>query len=376
LTLDYSHRDRDSYGFLNYGGGFSSDTKRDIATDTAGMKYVVTPEVAGRELRLTTGVDFSDSRNKIVSSDGPDLMIRKESAGVYLLSDYKLTEKLSVNAGARREEAEYIFDQYNVASYTTSAPGLNAYSGGIKYEYAPGSNVFASAGKTFRFLATDEWYSEWTGLNTALKQQSGVEYQAGVVHQLSALRLDATGFLIKNRDEIFVDPTAGGGLGANSNYDRTERMGLELGADLDLRRAFEVSCLKSWDVFADATVQSPRFKEGGFVDKVIPFVPRRQFRVGMGAGLPGGLGFDVAGRYTGSQFPINDVGNTRPKVKPVVVADARVRFAWKSAEVYMGVNNLFNEKYYDYVAYGQFSGNTDYYPAIERNYVAGMKYKF
>jgi iron complex outermembrane receptor protein len=376
LSLDYSHRNRGTYGFLSYGAGYTSDTKLDIVTDTAGIKYVVTPQVLGRDLRLTSGVDLEDSRNKIVSSDGPDLLIRKESTGVYLLSDYALTEKLSLNAGARREEATYIFDQYNVPRYETKSPAVNAYSGGLKYEYAPRSNVFVSAARTFRFLATDEWFSQWAGLNTALKQQRGVEYQTGVVHQLDALRLGATGFVIRNRDEIFVDPTLSGGVGATSNYDRTERVGLELGADWDLYKAFNVTTLKAWNIFANTTIQLPRFSGGAFDEKVIPFVPRRQVKVGTGVTFKSGFGFDVMGRYTGSQFPINDTLNERPKVKATVVADSRVRFSWKSSEVYVGINNVFNEKYYDYVAYGHSSGNTDYYPAAERNYVAGMKYKF
>ena len=220
-----------------------------------------------------------------------------------------------------------------------------------------------------------EWFSEWTGLNTALKHQEGVEYQAGVVHRVGALRLDATGFDKRNKDEIFVDPTIGS-FGDNSNYDRTERLGLELGANWDLRQAFDAQVLKSWNIFANLTEIAPRFDGGAFDGKDIPFVPRSQARAGMSAMFTSGVGFDVSGRYTGAQFPINDVRNVRPKVKPTVVVDTRARFAWKSGEVYAGVNNLFSEKYSDYVAFGQSSGNTDYYPAPTRNYVFGMKQRF
>ena len=42
-----------------------------------------------------------------------------------------------------------------------------------------------------------------------------------------------------------------------------------------------------------------------------------------------------------------------------------------------GINNLFNERYYDYVVFGAgASTNIDYYPAIGRNFVTGMKYRF
>ncbi len=376
LSLDYSRRERDTLGFLDYGGGFSSDTDRDIKTDVAGAKYVLTPQMLGRDLRLTGGVDFSSTGNSIVSSSGPDLMIRKKGTGVYLLSDYALTDRLSVNAGIRHERADYIFDQHNVPAYETRHPRVTASSGGIKYEYGPGSNVFASAAQTFRFLATDEWFSEWTGLDTSLEQQEGVEYQLGMVHSIRGLRLDATGFYIRNKDEIFVDPTLGWGLGANSNYGRTRRIGLELGASLDMRQSIGADSLKAWDIYASGSVQSPRFEDGVFDDKVIPFVPRRQLKAGTRIDFHNGLGLDVAGRYTGAQFPINDTLNERPKTKPVLVVDTRVRWAWKSSEIYAGINNLFDEHYYDYVAYGHWSGNTDYYPAAERNYVAGMKYRF
>ncbi|MBF0569724.1 MAG: TonB-dependent receptor [Candidatus Omnitrophica bacterium] len=374
LFLDYSHRDRDTFGALIYTGG-SSESTRDIISDTVGVKYVLTPKLLGRDLRLTSGVDLSDIENTILTNSGTDLLIRKKEAGVYLLSDYSVTDRLSVNAGTRWDQADYIFDQKDIPTYVTRCPRVTASSGGIKYEYAPGSNVFASAAQTFRLLATDEWFSEWTGLNTSLKNQEGVEYQLGVVHHLDALRIDLTGFDIHNKNEIFVDPTIGF-FGDNSNYERTERRGLELGLDLDLRKALDAVMFKSWDVFANATLQQTRFEGGAFDSKTIPFVPQEQFKMGTNFTFNNGLGFDVLGRYTGSQFPINDTSNERPRVKPTVVCDARARFVWKSSQLYAGINNVFDEKYYDYVAYGHSSGNTDYYPAAGRNFIAGFKQKF
>ena len=43
-------------------------------------------------------------------------------------------------------------------------------------------------------------------------------------------------------------------------------------------------------------------------------------------------------------------------------------------KLYTGINNLFDEKYFNNVSYS--SGTFTYDPAAERNYFAGFKYSF
>jgi iron complex outermembrane receptor protein len=360
LTADISRRNRDTYGWYDYGMWGATATKRDIQTDAFGLKYAVAPKVLDRNLSLVTGVDYTDAQNHILGSGAgmsastDDLTITKKELGVYALGEYEIMDSLFLNAGARHERAKYIFDRYDMPFYTTQNPQETLFSGGMKYEYAKRSNVFVSAQQTFRFLATDEWYDTWSGLNTGLKQQTGMEYQAGVKHAVSdAWDVEATPFYAINHNEIFLDPTLGG-AGKNSNYDRTRRVGIDLGQTFHAVKLIPFSGLSRADVFTNYTYQEPTFDGGKFSGKIIPMAPQHALTVGIDMGWKGGFSWNLAARYTGSQYAINDTANTTARVKPYVVVDTKFAYKMKNgAEVYL-----------------------DYFPAPERNYVAGVKYKF
>ena len=114
---------------------------------------------------------------------------------------------------------------------------------GAKYEYADGSNVFANVQQTFRFLATDEWFNTITGvLNTDLNQQTGVQAEMGIKHNFdNAAIVSVTPYWIQIDDEIYYNPQGGNfGWGANENYDKTRRIGVEIGGEADILRFLDV----------------------------------------------------------------------------------------------------------------------------------------
>ncbi|PIW68797.1 MAG: hypothetical protein COW10_00620, partial [Candidatus Omnitrophica bacterium CG12_big_fil_rev_8_21_14_0_65_42_8] len=133
------------------------------------------------------GVDYYDTKHTINGTEGntDDLTIYKEELGFYGYSEYEAIRNLFLNMGMRYQKAKYRFDQQKAtALYVTRTPSETVLGGGAKYEYAKGSNIYFDVQETFRFLATDEWYSTWTGLNTNLKQQTGIQYEVGIKHNL------------------------------------------------------------------------------------------------------------------------------------------------------------------------------------------------
>src|SRR3989338_689063 len=136
-----------------------------------------------------------------------------------------------VNGGNRYQKADYQFTQRNVPVDQQQKPDEDVSMGGMRYDYAPGSNLHFNVQQTFRFLATDEWYSSANfpdfgitpGLNTDLKQQTGIQYEAGVKHNFNdAMTVSVTPYLLDQKNEIFFDPLSF----ANSNYDKTRRFGV------------------------------------------------------------------------------------------------------------------------------------------------------
>ncbi len=374
---DYSHRDRHTYlGFPGPGAYYAQ--KSLIKSDQWSVKHVWKGELVARELNTVTGVDYDDDRNHMLTrgSANDNLSITKRSLGLYQHSEYEVVDHLFVDGGIRHELAKYIFDQYNVATYATQSPRINAYSGGLKYEYANGSNVFFNAQKTFRFLASDEWFQTYPTslLNTDLKQQTGADYRLGVKHHVNdVLEVSAAPFLVNNKNEIYYDTTNW----ANSNYGHTRRKGVDLGTRMNLQRILQASFLKNWDVYSNYSYTDARFVKGDYGEKLMPGVPSQQISLGTNVGLDGGLSLDLSGRWMGSEYKMNDQQNRFSRVKPVTVVDTKLMYKMKiNTDVYFGVNNLFDEKYSNYTSVNTSSGMPDYYPAPERNYVFGVKWHF
>lgn len=384
FSADYTHRDRDIYAAVYYASPDWETTKTNTLTDSASVKYEIEKDIAGRKARASAGIDTSYDRSHTLDQyNDPffpsyqDVLISKTQQGYYAHGEYELINHLTADIGGRFEKADYIFDNRGTLSKSTSAPTRTVWGGGLKYDYAPQSNVFVRADETFRFLNTDEWFSRWTGLNTTLKNQSGIDYRAGVKHTFGeAAELRVTPYVTQNKDEIFFDPTVS--PGNNSNYGRTQRIGLDVGQTFHAAPFLKVGFLKQMDINVNYGFLSARFHGGPMDGSYLPLAPRQQVSLGLNAATKGGVSLDVVTRYTGEQYGINDEANVKPRIKPSIVTDTRVGYRFKESwEIFAGINNIFNERYYDYVAYGAgTSTNVDYYPAMDRNYVTGVKYKF
>jgi outer membrane receptor protein involved in Fe transport len=55
-----------------------------------------------------------------------------------------------------------------------------------------------------------------------------------------------------------------------------------------------------------------------------------------------------------------------------IVVNAKLSYTYKTLTAYVGVNNIFNEKFSEYGVVG-FSGNKNFYPAPERNFYGGLR---
>jgi iron complex outermembrane recepter protein len=379
LSTEYAHRDRDIYAMIYDPSSFEA-TKTSTLTDSAGMKYRISGDLAEKKASLITGVDLLSDRSHTIDESSysyQDVVISREQKGFYAQGEYEVLEHLTADFGGRHEKAQYIFTDRVARTKTSTHPTQTVWGGGLKYDYAQNSNVFIRADETYRFLNTDEGYSRWTGLNTTLKQQSGIDYRMGVKHAFGDLaELRFTPFMTRNKDEIFLDPTVS--PGNNANYGRTQRVGLDAGSTFYLAPMMSASWLKTMDINVEYRFLDAKFQGGRFDGQEVPMAPVHQLAVGFNAILKSGLSWNVTSRFLGAQYGINDDANTKPKMKPSMVTDTRLGYQIKDRwETFVGVNNLFNERYDDYLAYGAGASTAvDHYPAMDRNYVAGVKCKF
>lgn len=378
FVLDLYYRDRDVFDDF-----FGSRTDR--ATDTKGIiaKYIFDHEMFGREVNVVTGIDYYDHENDITGqgSNAVDLTISKEEFGVYGFAQYELMSNVFVNAGTRYHKADYAFSQRDVAVDEKQRPEESVSMAGMKVEYAQGSTAHFNVQQTFRFLATDEWYSSSNfpefgitpNLNTELRQQTGIQYEAGIKHNFAdRMILSVTPYWIDLKDEIFFDPV----MFVNSNYGKTRRVGVEAGQQVDLQKLFEIGFLDQLEFFANYTYQNPQFRDGANDGKDIPIVPRHQASAGIISGFFKNYHVSFIGRYVGSRFAINDTMNAASPVKPYFVLDGKLAYEKGGLEAYVAVNNILDKKYFAYVAKSAFSDAKDYYPAPEQNFTVGVNFKF
>ncbi len=370
LVLDLYLRDRDV--FDSFAPNFN--TSRGIRTTGATGKYIYDHEVFGKEVHFVSGLDFYDTENDIFGSGSntDDLTITKTDLGLYSFGEYEAITDVFVNGGVRYYKAEYTFSQRNgVAVDEKQKPDDLVYVGGLKYEYGPGSNVHASVQKTFRFPATDEWYSSFSGtLNTDLQEQKGIQYEVGVKQNVFDItELNITPYLLLNEHEIFFDPSTF----SNSNYDKTRRAGVEVGQETDLLKLLRIDFLDKLSLATNYTFQKPEFVGGPNDGKIIPAVPKQLVNARLLTHCLKHYDFSISGSYVGSQFATNDVSNTGAKNEPYFTLDTKIGYRLTNFEIYGEVNNVFDQSY-STILIG--TGPQLFYPAPGRNFNVGMNIKF
>ncbi|OGX19173.1 MAG: hypothetical protein A2Y04_05420 [Omnitrophica WOR_2 bacterium GWC2_45_7] len=381
FVVDLYYRNRDVYDEFNGFGAYH--TKRVMDTKGISTKYIFNKPVFNKEINFVTGIDYYDTESDILGSGDnvDDLTISKEEMGIYGFLEFETMEHIFVNGGTRYHKADYAFSQRNVAVDQKQSPEEWVSMGGLKYEYAEGSNLHMNVQQTFRFLATDEWYSSANfpffgiapGLQLDLKQQTGIQYEMGVKHQFDkAAMLTVTPYMMDLKNEIFFDPVTG----ANSNYNKTRRFGVEGEGRVDLLHFWEISFLNKLEFFSNYTYQVPQFVNGDSDGKDIPFVPRHQAGAGIVTGFLKNYSFTLNGRYIGARFAINDTLNETSPAKPYYVLDGKVAYELDNFEIFAGIHNMTDALYSSFVAKSTFSSEKSYFPAPERNFLFGMNVKF
>jgi len=372
LVFDLYLRDRDVFDSFS-----RFDTSRTIKTTGLTTKYIFDHTIFDKEFHFVSGIDFYDTQNDIIGSgsNNDNLTISKADIGLFNLTEYEVWDHLYLNGGARYYKADYAFSQRNGVSVDEKQhPDVFVYLGGLKYEYAKGSNVHANVQRTFRFLATDEWYSSFSGtLDTSLNQQKGIQYEVGVRHNFNdAVELTLTPYLMDIQNEIFFDPTTF----SNSNYDKTRRYGVEVGQETDVLKFFDLKFFKKLKITTNYTWQRPLFRGGASDGKNIPLVPEQQFHAGLTSHFFKNYRLSFMGHYVGSQFAINDQSNITPKVKPYLTVDSKIAFQKPNYEIYAGVDNIFNQYYSSTVVKSAFSSAQSFFPSPGRNFNVGVNIKF
>jgi iron complex outermembrane receptor protein len=286
----------------------------------------------------------------------------QSSLAWYAKDDVTLAGGTRLSAGARTER---------IRKDSTTATGglhdrLNSWELGASQPVARDVTAYARVGRSFRLANVDEF--SLTSPGVQLRPQTSRDAELGARWTHAGGKVEARLYRSQLTDEIGFDPAAVGSfgfLGANVNFDRTRRQGLEVDATQKLTSTVGLR--------VNASVRRATFREGANAGKDVPLVPRQTLAV-RGDWTPA-AGHRVSGgvNWIGAQHP--DFANTC-RIPAFATADVRYAYTLRNAELALGVTNLFDRQYYTQ-AFACLGGTTSaIYPEPGRAVTASVRVSF
>ncbi|MDB5905069.1 MAG: Colicin receptor [Betaproteobacteria bacterium] len=401
FTIGAGWRDKAQRSFFDFGG---FPDYREVALDVWSLtpRAKIDLPVFGRPNSLVVGVDWyrwnydlrRSNATTNIAQPFNTVAARQDTVGVYALNSTSLTDRVTLSVGGRRERLSIdASDRFNPAApggaFGSGAPAASqrtyesAYEVGAKYQIVPAFAVMAKTARSYRFANVDETYetsAAFTNQFQFLKPQTARSHDLSADYRQGNAGARATLFVIDVNDEIHLDPYSTG-VG-NRNLPPSRRRGVELEANarplpkLGLAAAYTYIDAK----FREGVLEGSPFslQNVNLSGKQVPLVPRHKVTLRASWDFTPATRFNTLVSYVGSQLMDNDEANTLgvsiPAYTPV---DLKLTHRWKSWAFAAGVNNLFNQKYYNYAVRSQFVlDRYNAYPLPERNGTISAEYQF
>lgn len=206
-----------------------------------------------------------------------------------------------------------------------------------------------------------------------LKSETYDTFEVGIKDFIYSSYLSATGFYTITRDEITTDMTGGMPPQTIDNYnlDKTERIGVELSAEQWLDK---LTLSQSYS-YIKTKIKGSRKNGVDYSGNEIANVPENRFKLGAKYAFTDRFNLGLETIYTGASYLNNE--NVGGKQNKHIVTNIVSNYNFSNGlKVYAGINNLFNENYYNDIDYSVSNGEYTYDPASKRSYSLGFNYIF
>jgi iron complex outermembrane receptor protein len=380
VSSDFSYRRRYVYSnFVGANAGWNPIRRSTIDTYGITPKYVLDRDIFGFGNKLVTGLDYyRDENDSDVFTAANNIQsitaVKKNTIAWYGQDSFSILPELTFVGGLRYEYAKYDLDYQDLTGWnptidTDKTKIARMYNLGLIYEYMDNSEVFFTHNLSFRFPATDE-YIVWGALNPNLKEQVSSNYEVGLRQAIGDIaRIDITGYWMNVKNELYYNPLGGAfGTGANENYGKTRHQGLELSANAKINKNIEF--------FGNYAFTYSKLVDDRYNGKYMPMVPVNKGSVGARLFFLENFTFNFVGLFAGERHCINDQQNIYDPLKGYFTADVNLFYENEHLRIGGGINNLFNEKYYNYSVRNATNGRINYYPAPGINFFLEGALKF
>lgn len=304
---------------------------------------------------LILGGDYLDGDTEVVTHNQE---YKKEAQGLFAINKF-YWNKFEFQQGYRYQEIEYTTQEKDKRKFDENALDLS-----VNYLLNDTSSIYFSYNTGFRTPNTDElnlWYGDY-------EPQKSKTYEIGTKTTLGNTFISGAIFYTETENEIYYG-RAEDSQSYNKNMKGTnERKGVELSAT----HYFDKLTLSGMLSYIEHEMGDNEYK-----GKKIPGVPNIIGNVTASYNINDKLVLNTIANYNGESYYNDDFENSKNKLDSYIIVNANIKYKYdENLDLYIGVNNIFDELYYDYAAYKDYLDNYVYYPASGRSYYAGFKYSF
>jgi len=306
--------------------------------------------------KLIAGIDYQNSNSETNNAN----KIKKENLGLYILNNYRILENLAFSVGGRKEKTELTY----YANNKQKKYDEDIYEAGLNYYFNNDANVYFNISENYRTPVTDEYYT-WGAYLENLEPQKGTNIELGLRAKLKEkYNFFVSAYTNATEKEIFYNPTTW----ANDNMPgKTKREGIEFLSEQQFTE--NITARQSYSrIYA-------KFSDGPYKDKKVPGVPNNIFSYEVLTKFPKLVNVLINYYYADGCYPISDFTNSSGKTESYSVVNLNFNKQINNLIFNCGINNIFNEKYSQYIVVDYGFGK-NYYPSPERNYYANISYKF
>ncbi len=431
FIINLGHKDRDDKAFLAANGNTVStpnDGDRYIHTKTDNNLF--NSRYENRQvnenysnilnLGFEIGHAFYNSKRYRNESEslGQEYHSDLKSRSFYIQNTFYHNEyNLALSFGARQERTEtaardevyrsvsgFIYS-YNATDHDTYDNDRNNYAFNIGFEKGINKNVsiYGSYAEAFRIPNIDEIIKATTSGSFHLEDQESDGIEIGVLYKNAFLNLNASYYIMDTKNEIQYNQSV------NTNLDPIEREGvnIDLSYRIDQKQKITSSINLTDAEFTSGTLTPgtggastcnydnttycsnsstwQNLMGGGssysLVGKSVPLVSPITYSIDYQNNFYDNLIFNLGIKYNDEKFVSNDQENVEPKIPDYYAVDTSISANYETYKFTLGVNNLLDEKIYDFAVSSTFHDDNHYglsnvYPLPERNFFIDFEYTF
>ena len=337
------------------------------------VQYELERSLLDRPNSLLLGVMLRDDKteyqkykatNKVKGKLYDDNQTRGFSWSLFVQDEFQVLEPLTLNAGVRYDSVRYDYTE-RITTSESGEKSFDEYSPkvGLIYRVMDKLSLFANYSEAFKSPTCSHLFSS-TYANPNLEPEIAINKEVGMRAQiLENLSLKISRYWMKVKDEIISVTTATETSFQNAGEVRHKGIESEI----------EYRPLKNLTTFLNLTHQSVKFtdytdKYGTYDGNWMPHCPEWRLSSGIRYEHPVGLICTLGVNWVDEQHANNK--NTYD-IPGYVVWNTRLDYEKDWWSVYLAVNNLFDEDYYE-----QRTSSGSIYPSPGQTFMGGMKIKF